>query len=176
MTSVSHVDGGKPHPAPTYTIAALLHVTVHERDVFSCMFRGSDPVESRGRLRSQLEDLPAGGGRVTGRKARGHQMGQLQNKWSKKLGNRIPDSCIDTICDTILNGSNYIIRERRGLKDSEIIQRTTEFWKCLGQCFGQLALDLSPELSSSSEYYNIILDHSSARHGLSYSELAASQM
>ena len=45
--------------------------------MFGSMFISSDPVESRGRLRGQLEDLHAGGGRVTGSEASGHQVREL---------------------------------------------------------------------------------------------------
>ena len=71
MTGVSHIDGSNLHPASSYTFAAPLHVTVN---LFDFMFRGSDPVQNRGRLRGKLEDLHTGGHWVTGSKAWGVQV------------------------------------------------------------------------------------------------------
>ena len=74
MYCVSNVNRGHPHPASSYTFAAPLRVTVH---VFGCIVSSPDPVETRGRLWSQLEDLLAGGGRMTGSVARGEQFEDL---------------------------------------------------------------------------------------------------
>ena len=80
-------------PLSSFSFSLFLcrSLQIHESTVATVIFSGSivsctDPVETRGRLWGKLEDLLAGGGRMTGSVARNEQFGRSLLAESFQLG------------------------------------------------------------------------------------------